>query len=238
MLDLPDYNEASLCWRETRIVYLHGELVLDERERELRDAGMGLEEIARHLCKLRSDLRSWTRTLMSDRREAARLDIEDPNPTFDELLAKWESKDVMGDDRYKKIIEGAKWVAVSRTRRATSLISSAGRPRAASSASARRALFSSSSGRPAETGCAQRPTPARPPLTRQSCWRRRDLIREPVKPFGLGGRLHLGCSLGLAGLWHVRSSFSHRPSSSRGIARIVHSVNLRVSGLLDHVVVR
>lgn len=108
MLGLPDYNWASLCWRETRIVYLHGELVLDERERELREKGMTLEEIARRLCKLRSDLRSWTRTLMSDRREAARLDTEDPNPTFDELLTKWERRDIMGDERYKRIIESAK----------------------------------------------------------------------------------------------------------------------------------
>jgi hypothetical protein len=113
MLGLPDYNWASLCWRETRIVYLHGELVLDERERELRGQGMGVEEIARILCKLRSDVRCWTRTLMSDRRQAADLDTGDPNPTFEELVAKWEGrrskgKLITGDERYEKIIEGAK----------------------------------------------------------------------------------------------------------------------------------
>jgi len=108
MLGLPDYNEASLCWRETRIVYLHGELVLEERERELREKGVALEEIARRLCRLRTDLRSWTRTLMSDRREAAKLETGDPNPTFDELLTKWENKKVTGDKRYERIIKGAK----------------------------------------------------------------------------------------------------------------------------------
>jgi hypothetical protein len=113
MLDLPDYNWGSLCWRETRIVYLHGELVLDDRERELRDQGMGVEQIARILCKLRSDLRCWTRTLMIDRRQAADLDTGDPNPTFEELVAKWEGRRVegrlvTGDERYEKIIEGAK----------------------------------------------------------------------------------------------------------------------------------
>jgi hypothetical protein len=108
MLGLPDYNWASLCWRETRIVYLHGELVLDERERELRDQGMGLEQIARILSKLRSDLRCWTRTLMSDRRKAAELDTGDPNLTFEELLAEWERSGVFGDDRYKEIIKSAK----------------------------------------------------------------------------------------------------------------------------------
>ncbi len=108
VLDLPDYNWASLCWRETRIVYLHGELALDEHERELRQQGMGVEQIARFLCKLRSDLRCWTRTLMSDRHEAARLDTEDPNPTFDELVAKWEGRRFTGDDRYEQIIEAAK----------------------------------------------------------------------------------------------------------------------------------
>jgi hypothetical protein len=108
MLDLPEYNWASLCWRETRIVYLHGELVLDKRERELRQQGKTLEEIARDLCKLRSDLRCWTRTLMSDRLKAAELDTGDPNPTFDELVAKWERRHVTGDDRYKEIIKSAK----------------------------------------------------------------------------------------------------------------------------------
>lgn len=108
MLGLPAYNGASLCWRETRIVYLHGELVLDEHERELREEGVALEEIARRLCKLRSDLRSWTRTLMSDRREAAKLDTEDPNPTFDELVIKWENRGVRGDERYERIIKAAK----------------------------------------------------------------------------------------------------------------------------------
>ena len=108
MLDLPDYNEASLCWRETRIVYLHGELVIEEREREFREQGMGLEQIARALSKLRSELRSWTRTLMSDRREAARLDTGDPNPTFEELVAKCQSKyKLTGDAVYKHIIKSA-----------------------------------------------------------------------------------------------------------------------------------
>jgi hypothetical protein len=108
MLGLPDYNWASLCWRETRIVYLHGELVLDERERELREKGMALVEIARRLSKLRSDLRCWTRTLMSDRLKAAELDTGDPNPTFDELVAEWERRGRTGDDRYKEIIKSAK----------------------------------------------------------------------------------------------------------------------------------
>jgi hypothetical protein len=72
MLALPDYNQASLCWRETRIVYLRGELVLDERERELREQGMGVEQIARDLSKLRNELRSWTRTLIPSGRSCGK----------------------------------------------------------------------------------------------------------------------------------------------------------------------
>jgi hypothetical protein len=110
MLDLRDYNWASLCWRETRIVYLHGELALDKRERELRQQeGKTLEEIARSLSKLRNDLRCWTRTLMSDRRQAAELDTGDPNRTFEELVVKCQIKyDLTGDAVYEKIIETAK----------------------------------------------------------------------------------------------------------------------------------
>lgn len=108
MLALPDYNSASLCWRDTRIVYLHGELVLDERERELRQEGKTLEQIARILSKLRNDLRSWTRTLMSDRVKAAELETGDPNWTWDALLADVEADKFVGDDRYKEIIAKAK----------------------------------------------------------------------------------------------------------------------------------
>jgi hypothetical protein len=109
MLGLRDYNWGSLCWRETRIVYLHGELVLDERERELRQQGKGVEEIARALSKLRNDLRCWTRTLMTDRRAAADLDTGDPNRTFEELVARCQTKyKLTGDAVYQKIIETAK----------------------------------------------------------------------------------------------------------------------------------
>jgi hypothetical protein len=109
MLDLLDYNWASLCWRETRIVYLHGELALDKLERELRQQDKGVEEIARILSKHRSDVRCWTRTLMSDRRQAAELDTGDPNATFEELVAKCQTKyRLTGDAVYEKIIETAK----------------------------------------------------------------------------------------------------------------------------------
>ena len=50
---------------------------------------------------------------MSDRRQAAELDTRDPNPTFEELVAKWEGRRskgrlITGDAVYEKIIETAK----------------------------------------------------------------------------------------------------------------------------------
>lgn len=66
VLGLPDYNPGSLSLRETRIVYLHGELRLDELEEELLGQGRSLEETARILSEQRNALRLWTRELMSD----------------------------------------------------------------------------------------------------------------------------------------------------------------------------
>ncbi|MDT5200313.1 MAG: hypothetical protein QOH34_1835 [Mycobacterium sp.] len=87
LLDLPGYNDYSLSLRETRIVYLHGELRLDKRELELTEQGFSVEQIARELFALRNGLRTWTRNLMSDRRAAEVLESGNPNATWDELVA-------------------------------------------------------------------------------------------------------------------------------------------------------
>lgn len=108
LLNLGDYNDYSLSWRDTRIVYLHGELALDKRERELLEEGMTLEEVARILSALRNELRSWTRKLMYDRRAAEALESGNPNATWDELVTKYQDLGFTGDRLFREIIEAAK----------------------------------------------------------------------------------------------------------------------------------
>lgn len=108
MLGLPDYNPGSLSWVETRTVYIHGELRLEKREEELLAMGMSLEETARILSEERNALRSWTRELMSDRREAARLNSENPNLSWDQLVAKYQARGFTGDRLYREIMDAAK----------------------------------------------------------------------------------------------------------------------------------
>ena len=52
LLDLPEYNDYSLSLRETRIVYLHGELRLDKRELELTEQGFSVEQTAAQYQKV------------------------------------------------------------------------------------------------------------------------------------------------------------------------------------------
>ncbi|MCV7050131.1 hypothetical protein H7H82_05865 [Mycobacterium heidelbergense] len=108
VLGLPDYNPGSLSLRETRIVYLHGELRLDELEEELLGQGRSLEETARILSEQRNALRSWTRELMSDRRAAATITAENPNMSWDEVVAKYRNRGFTGDDLYREIMAAAK----------------------------------------------------------------------------------------------------------------------------------
>jgi hypothetical protein len=108
LLDLPGYNDYSLSLRETRIVYLHGELRLDKRELELTEQGFSVEQIARELFALRNGLRTWTRNLMSDRRAAEVLESGNPNATWDELVAICRDEGFTGEGIFREIIEKAK----------------------------------------------------------------------------------------------------------------------------------
>ncbi|CRZ17740.1 toxin glutamine deamidase domain-containing protein [Mycolicibacterium neworleansense] len=98
------YAAGTLSDEETRTVYTTFELRMRElREQLLRD-GVGAEERARILYGMRATIRSWTRSLMEDRRLAEWLNDNEPNPTFDELVAKNRAKGLEGDEIYEAIV--------------------------------------------------------------------------------------------------------------------------------------
>ena len=93
-LRLPNYRPGSLSEAQTRTVYTQGEL----RMRQLNDQLM-FEE--------RNALRSWARTLMSNRALAALLNTFEPNLTFEDLVAKNQTKGLSGNDLYNAMITSA-----------------------------------------------------------------------------------------------------------------------------------
>ncbi|MGV0815337.1 toxin glutamine deamidase domain-containing protein [Mycolicibacterium boenickei] len=98
------YAAGTLSDEETRTVYTTFELRMRElREQLLRD-GVGAEERARTLYGMRATIRSWTRSLMQDRRLAEWLNDNEPNPTFDELVAKNRAKGLVGAEIYEAIV--------------------------------------------------------------------------------------------------------------------------------------
>jgi hypothetical protein len=89
---------------ETRTVYTTYELRMRElRDQLLRD-GVGAEERARTMYGMRATIRSWTRSLMSDRQLAEWLNENEPNPTFDELVERNRAKGRVGDEIYEAIV--------------------------------------------------------------------------------------------------------------------------------------
>ena len=103
-LGLPNYSAAALSNDETRLVYLHGELLMGEHHKQLVSEGRGVEERARTMWALRCALRTWTRTLMSDTAMADLLETYERNPSFDDLVALHEGKGLTGDAVYEAII--------------------------------------------------------------------------------------------------------------------------------------
>jgi hypothetical protein len=76
--------------------------------RELRDQllrdGVSAEERARTMYGMRATIRTWTRSLMADRQMAEWLNANEPNPTFDELVARNRAKGRVGDEIYEAIV--------------------------------------------------------------------------------------------------------------------------------------
>jgi hypothetical protein len=103
-LGLPDYSAASLTDEETRLVYIHGELRMQTRHEELVDNGLGVEERARTMWALRCALRTWTRTLMSNTVAAEWLEANEPNRSFDDFVALYKRRSLIGDAVYGAII--------------------------------------------------------------------------------------------------------------------------------------
>ncbi|WP_326547811.1 hypothetical protein QGN32_06530 [Mycolicibacterium sp. ND9-15] len=103
-LMLPDYPAASCSSKDTRIIYVHGERRMKTLHAEMVAAGISLEDQARRMASLRTALRLWTRTLMSDVEAARILQEHERNPTFEELLAKHEERGRVGAVAYEAII--------------------------------------------------------------------------------------------------------------------------------------
>ncbi len=59
------------------------------------------------MYELRASLRSWTRTLMADRETAEHLTANEPNPSFEDLVARQQAKGRVGDEIYEAIIASA-----------------------------------------------------------------------------------------------------------------------------------
>ncbi|WP_235632346.1 alpha/beta hydrolase [Mycolicibacterium rutilum] len=101
------YAQGTLSNAETRTVYTTFELGMREVAQRLENEGADLEERARTLYELRASLRSWTRTLMADRETAEHLTANEPNPSFEDLVARQQAKGRVGDEIYEAIIASA-----------------------------------------------------------------------------------------------------------------------------------
>ena len=106
-LNLPNYNLGSLDDRETRTVYIHGELEMRRLNERLMGEGVSAEQRARRMCDLRNALRSWTRDLMLDRAYAEELTQYEKNLSFDGLVTRNQTKRLTGDEVYNAIIESS-----------------------------------------------------------------------------------------------------------------------------------
>jgi hypothetical protein len=106
-LGLPNYNVASLNNRETRIVYLRGELEMRRVSATLRAAELDLEKHARRMFALRNAIRSWTRDLMHNRADAECLASREQNSTFEALFAEKRAEVDSDDEAYEAMIESS-----------------------------------------------------------------------------------------------------------------------------------
>lgn len=105
LLGLPAYHPGSLSDYEVRSVYLNGEQRMYALHENLVQRGVDPETRARAMFEARNELRSWARELMSDRAGAERLTRENPNHSWDDIVAKYRERGLDGDDLYNTIAE-------------------------------------------------------------------------------------------------------------------------------------
>lgn len=105
LLGLPAYHPGSLSDYEVRSVYLNGEQRMNALHENLVQRGVDPETRARAMFEARNELRSWARELMSDRAGAERLTRENPNHSWDDIVAKYRERGLDGDDLYNTIAE-------------------------------------------------------------------------------------------------------------------------------------
>ncbi|MFV8048816.1 toxin glutamine deamidase domain-containing protein [Mycobacterium sp. 48b] len=98
---------GSLSDIETGAVYSQFELGLRALNEQMVRDGVSAEDRARTLAGLRSSLRAWTRELMENRPAADWLSANESNPSFEDLVARYERKGLSGDAVYEAIIDGA-----------------------------------------------------------------------------------------------------------------------------------
>jgi hypothetical protein len=101
------FAPATLSDVETTSVYSDFELRLRDLNEQLVRDGMPVDERARLLSDLRSSLRRWTRDLMSNRAAADWLAANESNPSFEDLVARYEAKGLSGDAVYEAIVDSA-----------------------------------------------------------------------------------------------------------------------------------
>lgn len=105
LLGLPAYHPGSLSDYEVRSVYLNGEQRMHALHENLVQRGVDPETRARAMFEARNELRSWARELMSDRAGAERLTRENPNHSWDDIVAKYRERGLDGDDLYNTIAD-------------------------------------------------------------------------------------------------------------------------------------
>ncbi|MEN4400357.1 hypothetical protein A5731_22375 [Mycolicibacterium conceptionense] len=98
---------GSLTDIETGAVYSQFELGLRALNEQMINDGLSAEDRARQLSALRSSLRSWTRELMENRAAADWMAANESNPSFEDLVARYERKGLTGEDVYDAIIDAA-----------------------------------------------------------------------------------------------------------------------------------
>jgi hypothetical protein len=101
------YATQTLSNAETRTVYTTFELRMRDAAEQLGREHVDLEEQARTLYELRASIRTWTRSLMADRETADYLAANEPNPTFEDLVARQRARGRVGDEIYQAIIASA-----------------------------------------------------------------------------------------------------------------------------------
>ena len=97
-LGIPGYPNATLTGEQARNVYTYGEQQMKSLNQRLIDQGMSPEMRAKTMSATRNALRTWTRDLMVDRGEAAKLDRLYPNQSWEEVLDKYKGQGLKGDE--------------------------------------------------------------------------------------------------------------------------------------------